>query len=437
MRNIPDLWNAEPVKPALSDLVRFRDQPHRFLLDLARDNGDVVWYGAGALKFVLGSSPDHVKHVLIDGQRVYTKRTFQYGFLSEVTGDGLLTSDGETWRVRRRIQQPAFRRDRLALVAAATRRSTQKMLDAWSADGRETVNIADEMFALSLDVVMDVLFGYDIGVRAPEIVEATLGVLHYLIKKSRSLPGLPSWLSPMQRRDYRKARAVLDGVIDTILARHQPGAAEHATLLDLLMEAQDDDRITPAGVRNEMMTMIIAGHETVASGLTWAWRLLGDAPEVAERLATEARGGADGALGLPLARNVISEALRLYPPAWIVTRRAEPDIGSGVSANGWLPPNTLVMLSPYVTHRLERFWERPNEFDPSRFDRPVAPNSYFPFGAGQRLCIGKDFALVEAAIVLSEVSSRYRLQPLTPDDVEYAGVTLQPEGGIEVRLSAA
>lgn len=442
----PSIWHGPIVKPSLRDLKEFRDQPHRFLLALAREHGDVFWYGAGPVRFVLGARPEHVQHVLVQGQGTYSKATFQYDFLSEVTGDGLLTSDGALWRERRRIQQPAFQKKRLDLVSEATLRSTSRMLDRWQQRSEATVDVASEMFELSLDVVMDVLFGYHIGDEAADVVGATLGVLHHLIRRSRSMPGLPSWFRPARHRDFKRSLAVLDGVISRILDRRRTSGqtvAGDGTLLDLLVDAEGEHRITPEGVRNEMMTMVIAGHETVASALTWAWFLLGDTPEYARGLrdeaaaANQATAADDSAAGVgllaarPLARNVISEALRLYPPAWIVTRRSEASPGDSNA----LPPRTLVMLSPYVTQRLEQYWPDPDRFDPTRFDRPVQSGTWFPFGAGQRLCIGRDFALVEAVVVLSEVSRRYRLSPVNQHTEEYAGVTLQPLGGLPVVIS--
>jgi cytochrome P450 len=436
---IPSIWQGTHVKPSLSDLVQFRDQPHRFLLELVRTYGDIVWYGKGRLGFVIGAHPKHVQHVLVEGQRIYLKTTFQYRLLSDVTGDGLLTSEGDLWRERRRIQQPAFHRTRLALVSEATVRATDQMWKRWMDEGRRTVNIADEMFRLSLDVVMDVLFGHPLGDRGPEIVDATLGVLHHLIRRSRSIPGIPSWLSPGPHRRFHRALHMLDDVIGEVLKerRLRPGLGNGSlrNLLDLLIEAEDADKITPEGVRNEMITMIIAGHETVASALTWAWWLLACNPEAEAALRDEARTqthaeGLEALATLPTARNTISEALRLYPPAWIVTRRAEPEEDS----SDWLPKNTLVMLSPYVTHRLPAFWPEPDRFMPERFNQTPVPGSYFPFGTGPRLCIGKDFALVEATLVLTETARRCRLRAMSDSVSEYAGVTLQPEGGLMMEV---
>ncbi|MCB0719965.1 MAG: cytochrome P450 [Bacteroidetes bacterium] len=431
------IWTGPDVRPSIADLVRFRREPHAFLLDLARRHGPTFRYGSGSLGFTFGSAPEHVQHVLVDHQKHFTKDTFQYRFLSEVTGTGLLTADGQTWRERRRIQQPAFGRSRLHHVVDSTNRSVDLMLERWQQTNVSQVNIADEMFRISLDIVMDVLFGVRIADDAPRIVEATLGVLHHLIDRSRSIPGLPSWVHPAKHLAYRRSLAVLDGLITDVVSRWEPQDGEDdGTLLDLLLRAQSDGRITAEGVRNEMMTMVIAGHETVASALTWAWRLLGDHPIVAEELAKEAaadqqaRRTLSGVSTLRVARNVISEAMRLYPPAWIVTRKC---VESYDDPSG-LAKGTLVMLSPYVTHRLDQYWPEPERFDPSRFDAPVAPGTWYPFGAGQRLCIGRDFALVEAAIILSAVASTYRLRPVHARSQEYAGVTLQPEGGVVVSL---
>ena len=438
MTDLPD-WQGPMITPSLMDLKMFRDHPHRFLLDLTRKHGEVVWYGVGPLHFVIGTQPKHIQHVLVEGQKVYTKDTFQYRLLTDVTGEGLLTSEGDLWRERRRIQQPAFQRKRLDLVSTATLRATRQMLNRWEEENRREVDAAAEMFRLSLDVVMDVLFGYPLGDRAPEIVKATLGVLDHLIERSRSVPGIPSWFSPASHFRSQRALQDLEDVIASVLAhrRSLKEPRDPSDLLDLLLAAEGEDRITAKGIRDEMMTMIIAGHETVASALTWAWWLIGKSPEVEGALADEARSIPPTAEGLavlqalPYARNTISEALRLYPPAWVVSRKSEPN---GEDPSRWLPEGTLVMLSPYVTQRHPDLWPDPERFDPKRFETMPPAGTYLPFGTGPRLCIGKDFALVEATLVLTEVARRCRLRPTAHTATDHAGVTLQPEGGLPVEI---
>ncbi|MDP2324643.1 MAG: cytochrome P450, partial [Gammaproteobacteria bacterium] len=376
------------------------------------------------------------QHVLVEGHRIYDKTTFQYRLLSEVTGDGLLTSGGTLWRERRRIQQPAFHHSRLALVAHATSRATERMWQRWTAANARQVDVASEMMRLSLDVVLDVLFGMAPDDRSPALVEATVGVLDHLIHRSRSIPGVPSWASPWRHRRFLRSLNLLDqAILDIIDARRRAApTGDEANLLDLLIAAEQEQRISPARVRNEMLTMIIAGHETVASALTWCWSLLANRPDLEDRLAHEAdRSQIDpgkAAASLRTARNTVSEALRLYPPAWLVSRSSTAGRGS----SKWLPKGTLVLLSPYVTQRHAAYWSDPESFEPDRFDQGITKGSYFPFGTGPRQCIGRDFALVEAVIVLSEVSKRCRLKPVMPARREYAGVTLQPEGGLKVAV---
>jgi cytochrome P450 len=296
------------------------------------------------------------------------------------------------------------------------------------------------MFRLSLDVVMDVLFGHRLGDDAPAVVDATLGVLDHLIVRSRTIPGIPSWCSPAAHLRFRRALNALDDVITEVLEtrrtiRAQP-AYQSRDLLDLLLDAEGSKRITAQGVRDEMLTMIIAGHETVASALTWTWHLVSEAPDVEAALIDEACGvsnltDARAALdSLPGTGRAFAEGLRLYPPAWIVTRKAKPT----TTSPEWLPRNTLVMLSPYVTHRHADVWKDAGRFDPSRFLSPPMDGTYFPFGAGPRLCIGRDFALVEAVVVMWGVSRRCRLRTVSTEVGEYAGVTLQPEGGLRAAV---
>ncbi|HEX9116065.1 MAG TPA: cytochrome P450, partial [Anaerolineae bacterium] len=262
----------------------------------------------------------------------------------------------------------------------------------------------------------------------------------------RTFGAVPAFLPTHRNRRYWSALARLDRAVYGLIEMRRRGAGDATDLLAMLAAARDPETGTGMSdrqLRDEIMTLLVAGHETVASGLAWTWYLLAQNPAVEARLREQAtmadRQGTFDARRADYARMVYEEALRLYPPAWIITRRAlDADEIGGYQ----IPEGALVVLSPYVTQRDPRFWDEPERFDPERFaPERVAGRpryAYFPFGGGPRLCIGRDFALIEAQVVLSRVASRYRLELVEDQHVAIeAGVTLRPKFGLKMRIRPA
>jgi cytochrome P450 len=346
--------------------------------------------------------------------------------------------------------QPAFHRKRIHAFGDVVVAATTDMLDRWAArpDGAE-LDVDAEMMQVALEIVGKTLFNLDLRREAPEMTEGVLEMLAYVVYRAKAMVAPPiAWPTARNRR-YRAAMAKLEGVIyDTIAARRAgadgQGDGGSGDVLSMLLAARDEETgegMTDAQIRDEMATLIIAGHETVASALTSAWFLLSRNPAARETLEAEldgALGGrpptADDLPALPYTRMVFEETLRLYPPAWLITRRAlaEDRIGDTV-----IPANALLIMSPYVTHRLPSFWPDPLRFEPRRFAPEAAADrprfAYIPFGGGPRLCVGDSFALMEGPLILAATAQRFRLD-LDPDRevVLDALVTLRPRGGLHM-----
>lgn len=451
--------------PLPLDMLRaipaIRRDPLTFLEHMVARHGNRVAFPAPRGAVLLLDDPAAVRHVLVANHRGYSKDTVQYRALSLVTGQGLLTSDGDLWRSRRSVARPAFHHSGLAGVAAAAVRAAADLRASWDAAPDGVLDADAATLRHTLDVVGVALFDADLREVGARVVHAVDAALRVVIARAQSpVPG--SWPTPSRRR-LRRAVTTLDGVCaDVVLRRRRSGVGESdSDLLGLLLRAGGAGLVDERAVRDELVTAVIAGHETVASCLTWALHLLAGAPQVQDRLAAEldgvlgGRAPSEGDLAaLTYTRAVVDEALRLYPPAWVVTRRAREDDVLGDLA---VPAGTLVIMSPWLLHRRPSAWPDPLRFDPERFlpaaggseaARYTARGEYLPFGAGPRLCIGRDMALVEAVLVLAGLLRNRRVERPgagharavragagVRSDVQVdALVTLRPRGGLPLRL---
>jgi cytochrome P450 len=386
--------------------------------------------------------PDAVKRILVDNHANYVK-----GSLIEpvraVAGNGLLTNDGEPWLRQRRLMQPAFHRDRIARFGETMTGLTEEMLVRWETQpaGRP-LDVSDEMVRLTMNIVSQTMFGsafVDEGNRISDAIQLVLGDVQHRFDKPFYPPlSVPTPYNLRLRAAIRELHAAIHAIIDARRSSPEP----RDDLLGMLMEARDDQTTTgmdDAQLRDEVVTMFVAGHETTARLLAWAFYLLDQHRDVEaklhDELATMLGGRTPTMADLPslaYTRAIADETLRLYPPVWLIVRQAVRDdevMGFHV------PAGALVSLSPYATHRHPLFWEEPDRFDPERFlaarsaSRPKY--AYIPFGGGPRMCIGNTFALSEAVLVLATVAQRYRLRLPPGAEVKVAPLaTLQPAGGL-------
>jgi cytochrome P450 len=437
-------------------LFQLRRDPLATLLDGARRFGDVVQFRFGpALAHVLGhlvAHPDGIKRVLEENVHNYVK-----GHTNEpvraVVGDGLFTSEGELWLRQRRIVQPTFRHQHLERFAGVMTGTATAMLDGW--DGRHertgVIDLAAEMNRLTVTVAARTLFSADLTRDAPAVGRTVIELDHEAMRRVRSIlfwivgTAIDRLPLPANRR-YGEGVRRLERVVYRLIAERRSGGSEHDDLLGILMAARDEESgagMSDRQVRDEVMTFLLAGYMTTANALSWTWYLLARHPEVVARLEDEVEQVAGGRLPghgdlsrLPYVTAVARESLRLYPPAWLFEREAVADDQIGGFR---IPAGSVVLVSPFVTHRHPAFWDDPERFDPERFTAertaPRPKHAYLPFGAGRRSCIGSAFALMELVLVVATIAQRYRLQLASDEPVELAPLmTLRPRGSIPVRL---
>ena len=426
---------------------RFRHDPLNLLTHAAREHGDVVQFVTGAIRLYLVVHPDHVQHVLVDHRRNYSKRTRGYDALRAYLGNGLVTSEGDFWQRQRRIAQPAFHRQRIATFADTMAALSSELADRWAADhalGR-TIDAHADMTALTLRIVARTLLSSDVSDDNHEIGEA-VERMNGMARDVMTNPLYPPmWVPTPKNLAFRRLGQRIDRVINGIIEERRRTGEDKGDLLSMLMYATDDEtgeRMTDAQLRDEIMTMFLAGHETTANALSWALYLLSTHPTVRRQMQAEldaVLGGRtptfDDLPSLPYTHCVVQETMRLYPPAWSIGRRCEAEDTLG----GYrIARDSLVILSPWVTHRHPRFWPNPEGFDPERFAAGADKRpryAYFPFGGGPRQCIGNNFALMEADLVLATLVQRFDADlvpgsPVTPA----AYITLRPSHGLPMVL---
>jgi cytochrome P450 len=418
--------------------------PLGFLAEMTGRFGDIVRYEAEQWTVVLVNRPEYVKHVLQDNHLNYAKEgTPDVMMLRPILGDGLLTSDGDTWYRQRRMAQPAFHRERIERFASLITDATAKMLGAWEtsyARTAEPFELTDEMTRLTTGIVAQALFGVDVTGAVSAFGQAVQAMNEYM--------GNFDPMDPQRYMRFRAAHNTIGKMVDHIVASRREGRSRGDDFLEMLLQARDEDTGEPMSdrlVRDQVMTLLMAGHETTAKALTWSLFLLDRHPEALRALEGEVErllaGRAPTVADLSGLRHtwmVLQEAMRLYPPVWIMSRlaRAEDEIAGFV-----VPAGALVIVSPYALHRNPALWEDPEAFRPERFLPELAearpPFAFFPFSGGPRQCIGKSFASVELQLVLPMLVQAYRIRPLPGHPVEpQALVTLRPRQGLPVTLQS-
>jgi len=419
-----------------------RPDPLAVFTGWAREFGDIFYYRAGWIHVYFLNSPELIESVLVTNQQNFRKdRVIQNSrwFL----GQGLLTSEGGEWLRQRRLSQPAFHRERLALYARIINGCAEEMLDSWK-DG-ENRDVHQEMMQLTLRVVAKVLFSVDVKQESGEVAAA----LNLLMKHSSGARMLlPPWVRylplPFLIR-VRRAVRQLDDVVYRIIRERRRSENDNGDLLSMLMSARDEDgsRMTDRQLRDEVMTFLLAGHETTALSLSWAWFLLSENPEAENKLHHELARVLDGKNpsfeDLPrlcYTEAVVKESVRLYPPAWSLARTAAEDFEIG----GYLvPAGSNVVMSQWIMHRDPRFFPSPEQFDPGRWfeehTQRLPRFAYFPFGGGPRYCVGASFAMMEATLLLAAIAQRFRLRMVPGHNVvPVPSITLRPKYGIKMSL---
>ena len=406
---------------------------------VAREYGDIVCLRFFHIRTFLVSHPDHIEDVLITNTGKFIKgRVLRAN--RHLFGNGLLTSEGQFWLRQRRMMQPAFHRARIGNYAATMTACATRLLESWKPG--QPIDLHDAMMRLTLQVVGKTLFSADVERDAPQVGE-TLHVLLEYTADFRRLVMTPKWLPTKQNLQAKRAVRQLTQIIDRIIQQHRQSGEDNGDLLSMLLHAQDEDgsRMTPQQLRDEALTLFLAGHETTASTLSWTWWLLAENPRVEEKLHAELDCVLNGRTPtlddlprLTYLSHILAESMRLYPPAWAIARLAIEDHELG----GYpVPKGTGIAAAPWVVHRDPRWYDHPEEFLPERWEgdllKKIPRFAYFPFSFGARQCIGNSFALMEAHLVLATIAQqfRFRLQAGRPV-VPLASITLRPRHGLHV-----
>lgn len=429
----------------LSEAREVQQDTLGYIMKAAAKYGDIVRYPIGFWNIYFLNHPDYIQHVMLDNWQNYGRDTFQYNNFRYVTGDGLLTTDGDFWLRHRRLIQPSFHRQRLVGLVDKMVAVIDRMMTRWHniAKAGETIDIDEEMMRVALEIVGQALFSIDLTDDAHDLAHDMLELLDYVVFRAKILI-VPPPIIPIPRNiRFRRNLKQFDNLIYGLIEQRRATPTDDDDLLNMLLQStfQDGTYMSDQEVRDECLTMLIAGYETVAAGLTWSFYLLSQHHDVRDKLEAEADALAHAPTFADVAElgyteQIFNEALRLYPPNWIISRNAlaEDEIGGY-----YIPAKALVVLSSYAVHHNPDIWPDPYQFDPDRFtpDKVKARSKFahIPFGGGPHLCIGKDFALVEAKLVLATVAQQFRLEVAEGVVVEpLPQVTIRPKYGLRMKL---
>lgn len=427
--------------PLIGNLMDYVRAPLGFMESVARTHGDIAEIQLAGTRFYLLSHPDLVESVLVTQNKRFIKGIpVRSG--ARLFGAGLLVSEHDFWLRQRRLAQPAFHPERISAYGQIMTSHTDRLLSQWR-DGK-VLDMSQAMLGLTMGVATQTLFNTDLT----NVAAATIALDTALDwwNKTFTLPALLTALPTPGKLRFTRALKQLDQMVYDIIEKRRKSGEDPGDLLAMLMAARDDDgqRMTDKQLRDEVMTLFFAGHETTANALTWTFYLLTTYPEVEERLHAELQSVLNGRTPtmtdlrrLTYTHQVITEALRLFPPAWGTAWEAIEEVELG----GYrFPRGTNFIVSQYVLHRDPRFYTNPDEFQPERwtdqFRQMLPAYAYFPFGGGPRICIGKEFAMMEAVLVMATIAQQYRamLEPGTFEVVPEPLITLRPRDGLPMRL---
>lgn len=430
----------------LGRMLRFRKRPLESIRGLWREYGDLVHFQIGPQHIYLIAEPELIQQILVTHSRQFIKgRVLQKA--RRILGNGLLTSEGEFHLRQRRLAQPAFHRDRLIGYATEMVDCTLRHRERWR-DG-ETRDVAEDMMRLTLAIVGRTLFSADVEGEAAAVGVALSKIVGAFDRLMLPWYELLEKLPTKRARETRAARETLDRLIYGMIEERRRSGADTGDLLSMLLLAQDTEgdggQMTDEQVRDEALTLFLAGHETTANALAWTWYLLSENPTAAARMREEVdrelagrRPGFEDLPKLKFTEAVMAESMRLYPPAWNLARMNVEEYRLGEYT---VPPRSLMLMPPAILHRHPKYWPEPDVFRPERWmetkDERRPKFAYFPFGGGPRLCIGERFAWMEGVLVLAAISQEWRFELEAGHPVEeLPQITLRPKFGMRMRVLA-
>jgi cytochrome P450 len=415
-----------------------------YLTRCAREYGDIVFFHFLGVPACFVNRPDHIESVLVTQNNNFVKSK-DYRAMRRVLGNGLLLSEGDFWRRQRKLIQPAFHQARIAAYAEIMVGYTQRMLESWS-DG-QSLDVHEAMMRLTLGIVAKTLFDADVS-REAEDVDAALSVLMGKFLRQAGLALLlPAWVPLPTSQLLKRAVGRLDKVIYGIIEQRRANGQMSGDLLSVFLQVRDDEGagMTDRQLHDEIMTLFLAGHETTANVLSWTWFLLSQNPEVEQKLIEELKRVLGGRVPTPAdlpkliyTDAVLRESMRLYPPVWVIGRRALAPFRLGEFE---IPGDTNVLISQLILHRDARYFPEPERFDPDRWNATdprcasLPRFAYFPFGGGPRVCVGAGFAMMEAVLLVTTIAQQFQIQIAPGQRVKMQPtVTLRPRNGIPVTL---
>ncbi len=415
-----------------------------FFTRCAREYGDIVRLRLANRTAYLLNHPDYIEYVLVTNNKNFIKHSFFWRHMRKMFGQGLLTSEGDFWLRQRRLAQPAFHRDRIASYGEVMVAYAERMVDGWG-EG-EMRNLHEDLMSVTLEIVAKVLFDADVAKDVEAVGQALDAITRESAVRLRRPFYIPDAVPLPSNIRYLRAVRRMDKLVYRIIREHRGADQDAGDLLSMLLESRDEAGrgMSDRQLRDEAITILLAGHETVALALSWTWYLLSQHPTAEQQLVDELRRVLGDRLpcvsDLPALRyteRVIKEAMRLYPPVYSFGREAVDDCEIGGYA---VPAGTTLFMSPWVMHRHPRYFEQPDAFLPERWDGDLVERlpkfAYFPFGGGPRLCIGSRFAMMEAVLLLAAIAQRFHLSLVPERPVTlFPSITLRPKDGVWVRLS--
>ncbi len=438
--------------PLLGAFGALSDNPLESLPALVEAHGDIVRFSFVGRQFVLIASPEYIHEVLVEKAAEFPKSRRDVEILRPFLGNGLLTNDGASHRRQRKLMQPAFHARRIHAYADTMVRYADEVSATWQ-DG-EVRNLFDDLREITLYIVAKTLFDADRSAMAATVSDVGAAIHDVQTISDADFDAifaLPHWVPTAHNRRRKQAAATLDRVIGDVIARRQAQAVDgvipdKGDLLSMLMLARDEEGkpMDRRQLRDELVTIFVAGHETTTNALTWTFYLLAQHPESTAKLHAEVDAALGGRLptladlpNLPYTLQVIKEAMRLYPPAWVLNAR-EPRTETSIG-DYTIPAGTQVFVSQWVMHRLARYFPDPERFLPERwtpeFEESLPRYAYMPFGAGPRICIGNSFAMMEAQLVLATLAQRFELTLVADQVIEpHALITLAPKYGMRMQV---
>jgi cytochrome P450 len=446
---VPAVVKKSPAAQLVNTVRRLQGDPLAFIRHMAREPGDMVHYRLWRQDVFLAKHPDLIRDVLVTNQHDYAKGA-GLQWAKRFLGEGLLTSEGEFHTRQRRLSQPAFHRQRIGSYATVMTDYAARCRDALTEGA--SFDMRAEMMTLTLAVAAKTMCDADVESEAAVIGQALTDLIALFPRFVLPFAGLLHRLPLPATRRFRRARARLDAVVYRMIEDRRRSGEDRGDLLSMLLLARDEEadggdggRMSDVQLRDEVMTLFLAGHETTANALSWTWYLLAQNPEAEARLHEEVdtvlagrRPAFEDLPRLRYAEMVLAESMRLYPPAWGLGRRSLRDQTLGGLA---VPANALVLMSPYLLQRDPRFYPDPLRFDPQRFTpeaKAARPKfAYFPFGGGARQCIGEPFAWMEGVLILVTLAQRWRFRLEAGARVEpQALITLRPRRGVPMRAES-